>query len=137
MMPTASRGPAPAGGVSFAALALGGPRFNPPRRSKAPRAEFEPGRAQAGPGRPNSPSLAPPRNASHSGLVKIRAGPWGCRELRIAICPSARKATSTQLPPVGPLWRLLIQLASVRVLASIPLRMLLMGIAPYPRAVYE
>src|SRR5215469_6648180 len=93
--------------------------------------------AQDGAGRPNSPSLAPPRNASHSDLVKIRAGPWGCRELRIAISPPARKATSTQLPPVGPLRRLLIHLAPVRVLASMPLRMLLMGTAPYPRAGYE
>src|ERR1700735_5214551 len=85
-------------------------------------------------GRPNSPSAAPPRNASHSPRVKTSAGPLGSRELRIAIWPPARKATSTQLPPVGPLWLLLIHFAPVSALASMPLRMLLIRTTPDSRA---
>src|SRR5450432_3046283 len=97
--------------------------------------------AAAGPGqpvgRPNSPSPAPPRNASHSARVKIRAGPSECRELRMATSPAGRKATSTQFPPVGPLRRLLTHVTPASALAGMPLLMMLMGIPPYPRACPE
>src|SRR5215469_2395055 len=54
-------------------------------------------------GAPNSPSRAPPRKAAHSALVKTSAGRSGWRELRMATSPLAKKAISTQFPPVGPL----------------------------------
>jgi len=41
--------------------------------------------------------------ASHSPGENTSAGPDGCREFLTATWPSARNATSTQLPPVGPL----------------------------------
>ena len=91
-------------------------------------------RAQAGPGCPNSPSPAPPRNASHSDRVNISAGPSPCLELRRATSPPVRNATSTQLSPVDPPRRLLIQLTAASSAAGMPLRMLLTGIPPYPRA---
>src|SRR6266704_6862288 len=72
-----------------------------------------------------SPSLAPPRKAAHSAAVNTRAGPAGCREFRIATWPSGRFATSTQLPPCGPLRRLLRHVTSARSAAGIPLRMLI------------
>src|SRR6266550_6466582 len=72
-----------------------------------------------------SPSLVPPTKAAHSADVNTRAGPAGCRELRTATRPSGRFATSTQLPPWGPLRRLLRHVTSARSAAGIPLRMLI------------
>src|SRR5439155_258126 len=81
---------------------------------------LRPSRAQS-----KSPSLAPPTKAAHSAAVNTRAGPAGCRELRTATWPSGRFATSTQLPPCGPLRRLLRHVTSGRSAAGIPLRMLI------------
>src|SRR6266700_2742596 len=81
--------------------------------------------ASARHGQSKSPSLAPPTKATHSADVNTRAGPVGCRELRTATWPSGRFATSTQLPPCGPLCRLLRHVTSGRSAAGIPLRMLI------------
>src|SRR5438552_175283 len=81
--------------------------------------------ASARHGQSKSPSLAPPTKAAHSAGVNTRAGPAGCRELRTATWPSGRFATSTQLPPCGPLRRLLRHVTSGRSAAGIPLRMLI------------
>jgi hypothetical protein len=55
---------------------------------------------------PNPPSLALATKAAHSAAGNTRVRAAGCRELLTATCPSARTATSTQLPPVGPLYEL-------------------------------
>src|SRR5262245_40095922 len=72
-----------------------------------------------------SPSAAPPTKASHSAAVNTRAGPAGCRELRTATWPSGSCATSTQLPPCGPLRRLLRHVTPGSSAAGIPLPMLI------------
>src|SRR5258708_19931635 len=51
----------------------------------------------------------------------MSAGPSGCRELRSAISPPGRPASSTQVP-WELLWRLFSQVTSRRSLAGIPLR---------------
>src|SRR5260221_14350330 len=51
----------------------------------------------------------------------MRAGPSGCRELRGAISPPGRPASSTQVP-WELLWRLLCQVTSRSSLAGTPLR---------------
>src|SRR5947209_11472491 len=100
------------------AVVLAGP---PPSACPASaRGGLRPSRAQS-----KSPSLAPPTKAAHSAAVNTRAGPAGCRELRTATWPSGRFATSTQLPPCGPLRRLLRHVTSGRSAAGIPLRMLI------------
>src|SRR5689334_25401912 len=63
--------------------------------------------------RSNSPSLAPPTNASHSAAVKINAGPDGFFESRTAMA-SWTNATSTQLSQLGPLRLLLNHCALLR-----------------------
>src|ERR1700743_1633645 len=70
--------------------------------------------------RSNSPSLAPRRNATISACVYSSTGPVGKRELRTAISPLGRQATSTQLP-LGLLCLLLSQLMSSSPVAGIPL----------------
>src|ERR1700691_5597591 len=56
--------------------------------------------------------------------VNTRAGPDGCREFLTATWPSARCATSTQLPPVGPLRLLFTHRVPISSVAGMPLRTL-------------
>src|ERR1700691_4301882 len=56
--------------------------------------------------------------------VNTRAGREECRESLTATWPSARCATSTQLPPVGPLRLLLTHRVPVSSTADMPLRTL-------------
>ena len=58
-------------------------------------------------------------NAAHCSRPNSSAGPAGCREFLTATRPSPRHATSTQLPPVGPLRVLFTQRAAVRPVASL------------------
>jgi Domain of unknown function (DUF397) len=55
-------------------------------------------------GQPNPPSLALATKAAHSAAGNTRARPAGCREFLTPTRPPGRTATSTQLPPVGPLY---------------------------------
>src|SRR6202042_3687675 len=96
-------------------------RFSGSLRSAPPRTRPPP----VPPDRPatmpsNSPSLAPARKAATSACVYSSTGPPGNRELRIAISPPGRQATSTQLP-LGLLCLLLSQLMSPSPVAGIPL----------------
>jgi hypothetical protein len=60
----------------------------------------------------NSPSRAPPRNASHSSRVNLRTDPAGSRLLRTPTEPPGSSATSTQLP-LEKLRELLTQIAFI------------------------
>src|SRR5216683_6417338 len=57
-----------------------------------------PGRYAVLPSLSNSPSRAPPRNASHSWRVNVSTGPPGFLLWRTPTEPPGSSATSTQLP---------------------------------------
>ena len=125
-------GPAESGGAGVAAGVR--PEWAVSRRPRAgsagrdpacPAGVRSPGLRAGRPARGSAAAGRPPTKASHSAAVNTRAGPAGCRESRTATWPSGNCATSTQLPPCGPLRRLLRHVTPGSSAAGIPLRMLM------------
>jgi Domain of unknown function (DUF397) len=71
---------------------------------------------------PNSPSRALATKVAHCAAGNTRAGPAGRREFLTATRRPARIATSTQLPPVGPLRVLFTHRAPGGPAADVPAR---------------